>query len=71
MNSDSRIGRSRYYLPSTKLEGYNFMIDGENFDQPIRNDIKTYDIIRKIATGQADDYTAIPRLLFTKLQLLY
>ena len=27
------------------------------FDQPIRNDIKTFENIRKIATGQADDYT--------------
>ena len=34
------------------------MIDGRNFfDQPIRNDLKTYDNIeRKIATGQGDDY---------------
>ena len=27
------------------------------FDQPINNDIKTYENIRKIATGQRDDYT--------------
>ena len=34
------------------------MIDGRNFfDQPIKNDIKTYENIRKIATGQGDDYT--------------
>ena len=34
------------------------MIDGRNFfNQPINNDIKTYDKIRKIATGQGDDYT--------------
>ena len=34
------------------------MIDGRNFfDQPIKNDLKTYDNIRKIATGQGDDYT--------------
>ena len=34
------------------------MIDGRNFfDQPIKNDLKTYDNIRKIATGQDDDYT--------------
>ena len=26
-------------------------------DQPIREDIKTYEIIRKIATGQGGDYT--------------
>ena len=34
------------------------MIDGKNvFDQPITNDVKTYENIRKIATGQGDDYT--------------
>ena len=27
------------------------------FDQPINNDFKTYENIRKIATGQGDDYT--------------
>ena len=33
------------------------MIDGKNvFDQPI-NDVKTYENIRKIATGQGNDYT--------------
>ena len=34
------------------------MIDGRNvFDQPIKNDLKTYDNIRKVETGQSDDYT--------------
>ena len=34
------------------------MIDGKNvFDQPINSNIKTYENIRKIATGQRDDYT--------------
>ena len=34
------------------------MIDGKNvFDQPIKNVKVTYDNIRKIATGQGDDYT--------------
>ena len=34
------------------------MIDGRNFfDQPIKSDLKAYDSIRKIATGQCDDYT--------------
>ena len=33
------------------------MIDRQNFfDQPIRNNLITYDNIRKIATGQGDDY---------------
>ena len=34
------------------------MIDGKNFfDQLINNDFKTYENIRKIATGQGGDYT--------------
>ena len=34
------------------------MIGGRNiFDQPIKNDLKVYDNIRKIATGQSDAYT--------------
>ena len=33
------------------------MINGENFfDQPIKNNKVTYENIRKIATGQGDDY---------------
>ena len=34
------------------------MIDGQNFfDQPVKKNLKTYDKIRKIETGQGDDYT--------------
>ena len=34
------------------------MIDGRNLlDQPIKNDLKAYDNIRKIVTGQGNDYT--------------
>ena len=34
------------------------MIDGKNFsDQPAKNEKVTYIFIRKIATGQGDDYT--------------
>ena len=35
------------------------MIDGKNFfDQPIKDNNVTYENIRKIATGQGDNYTA-------------
>ena len=41
-----------------KVEHYNVIIDGRNFsDQLIKYDIRTYENIRKIATGQGDDYT--------------
>ena len=35
------------------------MINGENFfDQPIKSKKVTYENIKKIATGQGDDYTS-------------
>ena len=41
------------------MKADNVMIEGKNFfDQPGRNDRRTYDNISKIATGQGDDYTA-------------
>ena len=46
------------YLPNAEIKDYNGMINGENFfDQPIKNNKVTYENIRKIATGQRDDYT--------------
>ena len=33
------------------------MINGQYFfDQPVQNDLRTYDNIRKITIGQVDDY---------------
>ena len=47
-----------YYLPTVEIKDYNIVINGENFfDQPIKNNKIAYDNIRKIATGQGDDYT--------------
>ena len=41
-----------------KSKDYNVMTDGKNvFDQSINNSFKTYNNIRKVATGQGDDYT--------------
>ena len=46
-------------LKETVIENiYNVLIDGRNFyDQPINDQIKKYDEIRKITTGKGDDYT--------------
>ena len=53
-----RISHSGYYLPNVEIKNYNIMINGENFfDQPAKNNKVTYENIRKIATGQGDDYT--------------
>ena len=33
------------------------MIDGQNlFDEPVKNNVRTYDKIRKVATGQGDNF---------------
>ena len=57
-NDDNRTVGDRYYLPTVEIKDYNIVINGENFfDQPIKNNKITYDNIRKIATGQGDDYT--------------
>ena len=48
----------KYFLLRVKIEKYSMEIDGRNFyDQPINDSIKQYDEIRKISTGQGDDYT--------------
>ena len=45
-------------LPTLEKKDYNVLIDGRNsFDQPIKNDLKTYENIRKISADQGDDYT--------------
>ena len=56
-NDNDRISDDEYYLPTVEIKDYNIVINGENFfDQPIKNSKITYDNIRKIATGQGDDY---------------
>ena len=48
----------KYFLPRVKIENYNIEINGRNFYYQLINDsIKQYDEIRKISTGQGDDYT--------------
>ena len=48
------------------------MVDGRTFfDQPIKNDLKTYDNIRKIATGQGDDYTTGCLLVYPYFKKYY
>ena len=57
-NDAQRTSHSGYYIPNGEIKYYNVMINRENFfDQPIKNNKVTYENIRKIATGQGDDYT--------------
>ena len=61
-NGNKKVERDshrKYFLPRVDKTNYNVLIDGRNFyDQPIDDQIKKYDEIRKIATGKGDDYTA-------------
>ena len=57
-NEDDRTSHPTYYLPKVEKNDYNFMIDGKNFFDPLINsNLKTYENIRKIATGKGDDCT--------------
>ena len=57
-NDTRRTSAKGYYLPNVEINDYNFMINGEKFfDQPIKNNKVTYEIIGKIVTGQEDYYT--------------
>ena len=58
-NNEAGIKDSKkYFLPRGKIENYNVLIGGRNFyDQPINDLIKQYDEVRKVSTGQGDDYT--------------
>ena len=57
-DDNGRESHKQYYLSTVEIKDFNVMIDGRNFfDQPNENDLKTCDNIRKIVTGQGDDYT--------------
>ena len=56
-NDNHRTSDEQYYLPTVEIKDYNIVINSENFfDQPTKKNKITYDNIRKIATGQGDDY---------------
>ena len=57
-NEDDRKIHTKYYLPKLKVKYYNVLINGKNFfDRLVKSDTRAFDKIRKIATGQGDDYT--------------
>ena len=72
---DNRVpadSHKKYFLPRVKLENYNIEIDGRNFyDHPINDLIKQYDEVKKVSTGQGDDYTTGYLLGFAYLKKNY
>ena len=57
-NGDKKVERDsnrKYFLPRVDITNYNVLIDGRDFyDQPINDQIKKYDEIRKVATGKGN-----------------
>ena len=48
------------FLQREKLENYNVLIDGRNFyDQQINDLTKQFDELKKVSTGQGNDYTTV------------
>ena len=57
-NENSKTSHSEYYLQKVEIKDYKVKINGKNiFDQPINNNTKTYENVRKIASGQGGAYT--------------
>ena len=57
-NDEPRTVHKKYFVPTVEIKDYNVRIDGKKFfDQPIRNDMRIYDYVRKIAIGPGDDHT--------------
>ena len=52
-----RTTHTRYFLPKKEIKDCIALIDGKDFDQPVKYDMKTFDNIQKNAPGQGDDYT--------------
>ena len=49
-----------FFLPTVETKDYSAMIDRKDFfDQPIKNNQRTYDNVRKIVIAQGGDYTTI------------
>ena len=44
-------------ITTVEIKYYIVMTNGQSFfDKPVKNDLRTFDNIRKIATGKGDDY---------------
>ena len=57
-NAKKYTGRNNY-LPKGIIDDYNVIINGKNFydQEPIDSDIKRYEEIKNLRTGQGEDYT--------------
>ena len=59
-NFTTESSYNKYFLPRLKIDNYNIEIHGRNFqDQAINDPVKQCNEIRKISTGQDDDYKLV------------
>ena len=68
-DEDGRECHRQYYATTVEIQDFNVVINARTFlNQPIKIDLKTYDHIRKIATGEGDDYRTgcLPDYLYFK-----
>ena len=58
-NKDIKLFKTRrYYFPKEIIVNYNVIINEKNdYNQAIDSDIKRYEEVRKLKTGQVEDYT--------------
>ena len=58
-NDEASIKENKkYFLQRGEIKNYNVLIGERNFnDQSINDSIKQFDEVRKVSTGQGDDYT--------------
>ena len=60
-NDNNRVKRNshqKYFLARVNLTEFNVSIDGRNFHvQPITDEIRKYDELKKLCTEKGDDYT--------------
>ena len=71
-NGTNENSYRKYFRPRLRIKNYNIEIDGRNFyDQSINDSIKQFDEIRKVSTGQGDDYTAGCLLDFAYFEINY
>ena len=53
-----KLKARRYYLPKGIIKNYNVIINGKSFyDQIINSDIRWFEEIKKLTTGQGENYT--------------
>ena len=64
-----RTGHIGYFLPKVEIREYNVLIDDQNFfDQPVKNELRTYENVGKITTCQGEDYRSVFLLVYPYLK---